>query len=56
VEIGQLAIVLAALPLVALLRKSKHERRITLALSALLGLFGAAWFVERAFALGFMPV
>jgi hypothetical protein len=56
VELGQLAIVLAAVPLVALMRKSKHERRITIALSLLLGVFGAAWFVERAFALGFMPV
>jgi hypothetical protein len=56
VEIGQLAIVAACLPLVALLRKSKHERRIVLGLSALLALFGAAWFTDRAFALGFMPV
>ncbi len=55
VEIGQLAIVAACLPLVALLRKSRHERRIVLGVSALLGLFGAAWFADRAFALGFMP-
>ena len=55
VEIGQLAIVAACLPLVALLRKSKHERRIVLGVSALLALFGAAWLTDRAFALGFMP-
>jgi hydrogenase/urease accessory protein HupE len=56
VEIGQLAIVAACLPLVALLRKSKHERRIVLGVSMLLGLFGAAWLIDRVFALHWMPV
>ena len=56
VELGQLAIILVALPLVALLRKSRHGRRTTIAISALLALFGAAWFADRAFGLGFMPV
>ena len=55
VEIGQLAIIAACLPFVALLRKSAHERRIVLGFSALLALFGAAWFADRASALGFMP-
>jgi HupE / UreJ protein len=55
VELGQLAIVAACLPLVALLRKSKHERRIVVAFSALLALFGAAWLADRACNLGWMP-
>jgi hydrogenase/urease accessory protein HupE len=55
VELGQLAFVAVCLPLVALLRKSKHERRVVTALSAMLALFGAAWFVDRVFALGAMP-
>ena len=55
VEIGQLAIVIAALPLIALLRKWKHERRAVIAISALLALFGLAWFVDRAFNLAWMP-
>ena len=55
VEIGQLAFVAAALPLVMLLRKSKHERRIVRTLCVLLALFGTAWFLDRALNLGVMP-
>jgi hypothetical protein len=55
VELGQIAIVAAALPLVAWLRKWRHAPRAIRAISALLALFGAAWLVDRAFALGLMP-
>ncbi|MBI5774934.1 MAG: HupE/UreJ family protein [Verrucomicrobia bacterium] len=55
VELGQLAIVLALLPLALWLGKWRHGRKVVVALSLVLALFGAAWFVERAFALGFMP-
>jgi hydrogenase/urease accessory protein HupE len=55
VELGQLAFIAAAYPLVAWLRKSKHERRTTIAVSVLLALFGAAWFTDRALNLGVMP-
>lgn len=55
VELGQLALVLAALPFVLWLRRTPHERRVVVALSALLALFGAAWLVDRAFALERMP-
>ncbi|MBI5769265.1 MAG: HupE/UreJ family protein [Verrucomicrobia bacterium] len=55
VELGQLAFVAAAFPLVLWLRKSKHAPRIAATLSTLLALFGTAWFADRAFALGWMP-
>jgi hypothetical protein len=56
VELGQLAIVLLALPLVLLLDRSRYASQTKLAISALIALFGLAWFIERAFKLGFMPV
>jgi hypothetical protein len=55
VEIGQIAFVAAALPLVAWLRKGKHERRVVVVISGLLALFGAAWFTDRACNLALMP-
>jgi hypothetical protein len=55
VELCQLAFIAAAYPLVAWLRKSKHERRTIIAISVLLALFGAAWFTDRALNLGVMP-
>lgn len=55
VELGQLAIVLLLLPVALWLGKWRHGRRTIVALSLVLALFGAAWFVDRAFALGFMP-
>ena len=55
VEAGQLAFVAAAIPCIAWLRKSKHERRIVVALCIALALFGTAWFVDRALNLGAMP-
>lgn len=55
VELGQLAIVLALLPLALWFGKWRHGRKVVVALSLVLALFGAAWFVDRVFALGFMP-
>ena len=56
VELGQLAFIAAAFPLVAWLRQGQHERRTVVAISVLLAVFGAAWFTDRAFNLGVMPV
>jgi energy-converting hydrogenase Eha subunit E len=56
VELGQLAIVCVAFPLIVLLERGAHGRRVALAISAAVGLFGLGWFVERAFGLGFMPI
>ena len=55
VEIGQLAIVLAALPLVLLLARSHQGRKVINAVSVAVGIFGLGWFVERAFSLRVMP-
>jgi hypothetical protein len=56
VELGQLAIVCVAFPLIVLLERGAHGRRAATAISAAVGLFGLGWFVERAFGLGFMPL
>src|SRR6185503_10731076 len=56
VEIGQLAIVLLALPFVLLLERWRYASRAKSAISVVVGLFGLGWFIERAFNLGFMPV
>jgi hydrogenase/urease accessory protein HupE len=55
VELGQLAFIAAAFPLVAWVRRGKHERRAVVILSVLLALFGVLWFTDRAFNLGAMP-
>jgi hypothetical protein len=55
VELGQLAIVLALLPLAWWLSRWRHGRRVVKGGSLLLALFGAAWLVERVFQLEFMP-
>ena len=55
VELGQLAIVLAVLPLVLLLNKWRYAPQVKAAVSGGVGLFGLGWFAERAFGLGFMP-
>lgn len=56
VEIGQMAIIAAALPLLLWLRASVHQRRIVRAASSVVLLFGIGWFVDRAFGLDFMPI
>jgi hydrogenase/urease accessory protein HupE len=55
VEIAQLGIVLAAMPLLALLAKSGYATRTKIIVSVCVGLFGMGWFVDRAFQLRFMP-
>ncbi len=55
VELGQRAFLAAAFPLVAWLRTGRHERHAVVAISALLALFGAAWFTGRAVNLGMVP-
>jgi hydrogenase/urease accessory protein HupE len=54
VEVGQLAIALCLLPLAYALNHWKHGRKVAITISILLALFGAAWFIDRAFALEFM--
>ena len=53
VEIGQLAIVLSALPLLMLVSKRPYVKA---AISIAVALFGLGWFIERAFGLAFMPM
>jgi hypothetical protein len=56
VELGQLAIVAAFLPIAFWLRRSWLYRRVVLwAGSLLIALIAAAWFIERAFDLKLMP-
>jgi hypothetical protein len=56
VELGQLAIVAAFLPLAFLLRRSWFYRRVVLlAGSLLIAALALAWFVERAFDLKLLP-
>lgn len=57
VELGQLAILAVAFPLLAWLRKTEKSRRLALQIgSALILLFGAGWLIERVFNLEFMPL
>jgi hypothetical protein len=56
VELGQLAIVAAFLPLAFLLRRSWFYRRVVLlAGSLLIATLALAWFIERAFELKLLP-
>lgn len=58
VELGQIAILLVAFPLLALVRRSgeKRARAVAWAGSAVVLLFGLGWLVERVFSLEFMPL
>lgn len=55
VELGPLAFIAPAYPLVTWLRRGPHERRGGIAISVVLDLLGAVWFTDRAFKLGVMP-
>lgn len=56
VELGQLAIVAAFLPLAYALRDTRfYQRAVFIGGSLAIALLAALWFVERAFALEFMP-
>jgi hypothetical protein len=56
VEIGQLIIVLMALPLLLIVSKQTYAPQVKAAVSLAVALFGLGWFIERAFGLGFMPL
>ncbi len=51
VEIGQIAIVAVVLPMIWLLGKTVYRRPVVLAGSFMIFIFGALWFIERAFGL-----
>ncbi len=55
VELGQLVIALLLLPLALALAHWKQGRKFVIALSCVLAGFGAAWFLDRALVLEFMP-
>jgi hypothetical protein len=55
VEVGQIAIALALLPLATLLRHWRHGRKVALAISVLLACFGTGWLLDRALNLEVMP-
>lgn len=55
VELGQLAIVCALLPLSIALSKWRYGRRAQIAVSIPIFLLGAGWFIERVCGLAFMP-
>ena len=55
VEVGQLSVVLALLPVSLALAKWKYGPRAKIAISITVALLGLAWFLDRAFALGRMP-
>ena len=55
VEVGQLAVVLALLPLSIALAKWRHGPRTKIAISIVVALLGLAWFLDRVFGLGLMP-
>lgn len=55
VELGQLAIAAACWPLLHLAARKPWAPRLRLAVSTALLLFGLAWLIDRAFALGRMP-
>jgi hydrogenase/urease accessory protein HupE len=55
VEVGQLLIALALLPLAVALSRWKHGRIVVVVVSVALALFGLAWLIDRAFAVRFMP-
>jgi hypothetical protein len=56
VEVGQLVIALALLPLATLLANWRHGAKVAMVISSLLALFGAGWLVDRAFGLEIMPI
>jgi hypothetical protein len=55
VEAGQLAVVLALLPLSLAIAKWKHGAGAKIAISVLVALLGLAWFLDRFFTLRLMP-
>lgn len=56
VEIGQVAIVALVFPLIAWLSRQAYQRAVVLVVSAVIGVFGLGWFVERVLGLEYMPL
>lgn len=56
VEVGQLAIVLAVLPIILLVSKQSYGTKVKATVSVAVAIFGLGWLIERAFGLGFMPI
>jgi hypothetical protein len=55
VEVMQLLLVLAAFPFLTLLARSRHARAARVFISAVVGVCGLLWLIERACGLSFMP-
>lgn len=55
VEIGQVAVVLLCLPFIRYLQTKTTHTIFVRVVSGIVFVFGAGWFVERAFGLSFMP-
>ncbi len=55
VEIGQVTIVGLLFPIILWITRTKVQRQLIYAFSSIILIFGLSWFVERAFALHFMP-
>lgn len=55
VELGQIAIVGVLFPIILSLAKTKFQRQVVYAVSSIIFVFGLSWFIERSFALSFMP-
>ncbi len=55
VEIGQIAIVGLLFPFVLGMTRTKVQRQLVYAFSSIIFVFGISWFIERVFALHFMP-
>ncbi|MFQ5629009.1 MAG: HupE/UreJ family protein, partial [bacterium] len=49
VEIGQIVIVAVMLPLIWLIMRTHYKKQFIRATSAIILLFGATWFLNRAF-------
>jgi hypothetical protein len=54
-EAGQICVVLALLPLSIWIGQQSFRRQFNYGVSTIIATLGFAWFVERAFALNFMP-
>jgi hydrogenase/urease accessory protein HupE len=55
VEVGQLAVVLVFLPLSLALAKWQRGPQVRTVVSIVVALLGLSWFLDRVFALGWMP-
>ena len=56
VEIGQIVIVSILFPLIYLVGRTQHRRRMVTVVSAIVFLFGLGWLIERIFGLSYMPL